>query len=459
MKILFISAALLAGSILAHEGVHAMRHWEIPSPDPDRVFLTFSGDPATSRAVTWRTDQTVRKAYAEIAPAWGEPGFIHKAMRIEAETEVVELSRIINKDRDPVHYHSVVFQNLEPETLYAYRVGDGKDRWSEWIQFKTASDREKNFRFVYFGDAQNDVFSRWSRVIRMAHQTAPNAAFALHAGDLINHANADPEWAGWFKAGSYLHAQWTGVPVIGNHEYSPVGGASRANKTMSALWRPQFTLPVDESLPDSLKETVYSFDYQGARFIILNSCSENTVQTRFLEKELKKPGARWKIVSFHHPVFAPGGRTNYKPEDREAWLDLFAEYNVDLVLQGHDHSYLRGQVPALEKNGQPSNNFQTLYVVSVSGPKQYPTNKDFLKQYEPEHYKPVRRGENSQFFQVIEVDIDELIYEAYTATGELYDRAVIRKNHENGKKEIRQDFEDIESRTMQNTIEYSKKDL
>ncbi|MDZ8119848.1 metallophosphoesterase family protein [Pontiella agarivorans] len=459
MKRSIVLAALLTSSALAHIGEHSMRHWEIPSPDPDRIFLTFHGDPATSRAVTWRTDQSVEQAFAEIAPALGEPGFIHKAMRIKARTETVDLSQIISKDREPVHYHSVIFQDLEPESLYAYRVGDGKNRWSEWIQFKTASDKEEDFRFVYFGDAQNDVFSRWSRVIRMAHQTAPDAAFALHAGDLINHANADPERAGWFKAGSYLHAQWTGVPVIGNHEYNPVGGANRADKTMSALWQPQFTLPTDESLPDSLKETVYSFDYQGARFIILNSCAENAVQTRFLEKELKKPGARWKIVSFHHPIFAPGGRSNYKPEDREAWRDLFAEYNVDLVLQGHDHSYLRGQVPTLGKNGQPEDDFKTLYVVSVSGPKQYPTQKEFLKQYEPEHYEPVRRGENSQFFQVIEVGNDELVYEAYIATGERYDRAVIRKNHRTGKKKIRQDFEEIEQRTMINTIEYSKKDL
>ena len=33
------------------------------------------------------------------------------------------------------NYHSVTFDNLEPNTLYAYRVGNGKI-WSEWIQFR-----------------------------------------------------------------------------------------------------------------------------------------------------------------------------------------------------------------------------------------------------------------------------------------------------------------------------------
>lgn len=454
-----ILTALTALTITASAHNDELRHWEIPSKDPDRIFLTFIGDPATSRAVTWRTDHTVSNAFAEIAEAYGEPGFMYKAMRIDAKTEKVDLGKIIQKDRDPVHYHSAVFQGLEPDTLYAYRVGDGKKRWSEWIQFKTAAADNSGFKFVYFGDAQNDVFSRWSRVIRMAHQTEPNAAFALHAGDLINIANADPEWAGWFKAGGFLHAQWTGVPVIGNHEYFPVGGANKANKTMSALWQPQFTLPVDESLPPNLKETVYSFDYQGARFIILNSCDDNAIQTRYLEEQLKKPGARWKIVSFHHPIFAPGARNNYKPEDRKAWKDLFEKYNVDLVLQGHDHSYLRGQVPTIGNNGESMEDFKTMYVVSVSGPKQYPTAQEHLKKYEPEHFQPVRRGENSQFFQVIHIEENLIIYSCYTAAGELYDRAVISKDFETGEKDIHQEFSQIEQRTYGNTIEYSKKDL
>ena len=40
--------------------------------DPDRIILTFHGDPATCRAVTWRTDKSVTKAVAQIAEAEGE---------------------------------------------------------------------------------------------------------------------------------------------------------------------------------------------------------------------------------------------------------------------------------------------------------------------------------------------------------------------------------------------------
>ena len=48
---------LLANTALAQiqdEEYQGLHHWEIPSKDPDRIILTFHGDPATKRAVTWR---------------------------------------------------------------------------------------------------------------------------------------------------------------------------------------------------------------------------------------------------------------------------------------------------------------------------------------------------------------------------------------------------------------------
>ena len=58
-----------------HKHADSFRHWEIASRDPDRIFLSFHGDAATRRAVTWRTDTSVEKAFVEIAPALAEPGF------------------------------------------------------------------------------------------------------------------------------------------------------------------------------------------------------------------------------------------------------------------------------------------------------------------------------------------------------------------------------------------------
>ncbi|MFC1761213.1 fibronectin type III domain-containing protein [Planctomycetota bacterium] len=426
-----------------------LRHWEIASADPDRIFLSFYGDPASARAVTWRTGGAHKTpACAEIGKALGGPGFTNALSRIPAKTEILDLKLSTKNKQGSVNYHSVVFKDLEPDTLYAYRVGDGAERWSEWIQFRTASRQKEPFRFLYFGDAQNDLLTHWSRTIRMANQMAPDARFALHAGDLINNTHVDLEWAGWFKAGGFLHSQWSGIPVAGNHEYR----REKQSKVLSMQWRPQFTLPVAGELPERLHETVYSIDYQGLQVIVLNSNELIEEQTAYLEKQLKKPGNHWKIVTFHHPIFSPRrGVSTQNSLMAAQWKPLFEKYNVDVVLQGHDHLYTRGQVPVRNASGFVRSSFQTMYVTTVSGPKQYGIKYDILESYAEKGLQTLRKGEQTQFFQVISVDGNKLTYQAYTAAGELYDAATISKDFKSGKKTIRQDIPALKERTFDNT--------
>ena len=195
---------------------HKLRHWEQASPDPDRIILTWTGSTATSQSVTWRTDTSVKEASAEIALALPKARFDEGAKSYKARTEKLEL---VDPAKVVVHYHSVEFSDLKPDTLYAYRVGSG-DRWSEWIQFRTAKAEAAPFSFLYFGDAQNSILSFWSRIIRAAYKKAPHAAFSIHAGDLVNTAHKDREWAEWFKAGGWIHSSVPSIPVSGNHEYT-----------------------------------------------------------------------------------------------------------------------------------------------------------------------------------------------------------------------------------------------
>ena len=104
-----------------------LHHWEIPSKDPDRIILTFHGDPATSRAVTWRTDNTIQNAVAEIAEAQANSKFEAEAIRFNAKTESFDLGAYKNNASLTVHYHSVTFKGLKPDKLYVYRVGDGSE--------------------------------------------------------------------------------------------------------------------------------------------------------------------------------------------------------------------------------------------------------------------------------------------------------------------------------------------
>ena len=183
----------------------------LPTPLPDRVVLTWNDDPATTQAVNWRTDVSVQEGIAQLAIA-NSNGRALEPKEFKAETTYFK------SDINQAHYHSVTFKNLKSDTLYAYRVGDGVN-WTEYYHFKTASSEEKPFSFIYFGDAQNEVKTHWSRVFREAFRDAPRAAFTLHAGDLVDGHNLDSQWGDWHQGPDWVNGTIPVIATPGNHEY------------------------------------------------------------------------------------------------------------------------------------------------------------------------------------------------------------------------------------------------
>jgi len=55
---------------------------------------------------------------------------------------------------------------------------------------------------------------------------------------------------------------------------------------------------------------------------------------------------------------------------------------------------------------------------------------------------------------VVSIDGGQLTYEAYTATGDLYDKAVITKDFATGEKKIEQQIPPVPTRTHDNTESY-----
>jgi hypothetical protein len=378
-----------------------------PSPIPDRTILTWAGDPATTQAVTWRTDASVEEAFAEIAKADPSPDFVDGRTRVDANTSSLKTQTGL------AHYHSVAFTGLQPDMQYAYRVGSEKG-WSEWFQFRTASERPEPFSFIYMGDAQNALLSQWSRAIRAAVLDTPGARLIIHAGDLVNHGNYDLEWGEWFEAAGWIYGMIPSLPAIGNHEYYRI---NQRGTELSPLWRPHFTLP--ESGISGIEETVYAIDYQNCRFVVLNSVEKLKEQTEWLKGVLADNPCRWTFVIFHHPIYSSAkGRDN--KDLRSLWKPLFDKYHVDLVLQGHDHTYARGRNLPLGANERDIKN-GTVYVVSVSGPKMYELTDD--------RWMDVA-AENTQLYQVISVSVDSLHYRSMTVAGDLYDAFDLIKNNE-----------------------------
>ena len=409
---------ILAVSVLAHD--HDPEPVAVLDPEahkpsglPDRIILTFKGDPATSQAVTWRTDTTVAPGYAlaEIAKADDGPLFKPTAKSLKADTTPLK------SDLGEAHYHSVIFEDLEPATKYLYRVGDGVN-WSEWIQFRTASNKPEPFSFIYFGDAQNDIKEHWSRVIRQSYSDAPKARFMIHAGDLINNANRDAQWGEWHRAGGWLNAMVPSIPTPGNHEYEKATPTD-AKAGVSRHWKPQVTLP--DHGPAGLEETCYYVDYQGARIVSLNSNEMLEEQATWVDALLAKNPNKWTVLTFHHPVYSSAeGRDNKTV--RDTWQPIFDKHKVDLVLQGHDHTYARSGLRVWDNVATGASvqdgKTGTVYVVSVSGPKMYNLDREPWMQ---------RAAEDTQLYQIIHIDNDTLRYEARTATGNLYDAFDLNK--------------------------------
>ncbi|MFK9093892.1 fibronectin type III domain-containing protein [Bacillus salipaludis] len=156
-----------------------------PTAVPDRVMLNWKGNTATTQAVTWRTDESVVTPQAQITVAEDGTVFKAKVMTVNAESS----SFVKSNQPYTSKFHTVNFENLQPETTYMYRVGDGLN-WSEWFEFTTASDHSKPFAFVYVGDVQNNLKEHHSRAIRNAFSDFPEADFIIHTGDLINQGDA-----------------------------------------------------------------------------------------------------------------------------------------------------------------------------------------------------------------------------------------------------------------------------
>jgi predicted phosphodiesterase len=405
-----------------------IKKWAAPDEFPDHIILSATADPTQSIGVNWRTHANNTVGYLEIGIAGPGPEFRINTKAYPAKRTLIN-SAEASKDGFKSSFFEVQLDGLKPNTLYAYRVGNDNFK-SEWHQFSTASNQSTPLSFLYVGDAQNYILELWSRVIRNAYKKAPNADFFIHAGDLIDSAHDESEWNEWFAAGGFIHSEIPAIAVPGNHEYRGLNANRPRDKPeLSIQWDAQFGFP--KNGPQELHKTCYYIDYPNLRVIALNSNRAIKLQAQWLKKVLEENNKKWTVVTFHHPIFsASTGRDN--PELRKYWKPLFDQYNVDLALQGHDHSYARGAIfenPILvNRSDQNKALMGPVYVVSVSGGKMYSVNESGWDKFGAVQEK---NGERKQLFQHISIDGDQLIYRSFTATGELFDRFELLK--QNGK--------------------------
>jgi 3',5'-cyclic AMP phosphodiesterase CpdA len=455
---------------------------------PDRITLTWTDNPATTQTVTWRTDMSVNNAVAQIAVAT-DNGHHMQSRTVEA------ISTPFSSEYGDVKYHQADFTGLLPDTLYAYRVGDGEN-WSGWFHFRTASTEPKPFSFIYFGDAQADIKTYWSRVFHEAFKDAPEAAFTLHAGDQINRAENDEQWGEWFDAPGWVNAS---VPVIatpGNHEYFYEGRGQKENRKWNTKKGEILEIhTTEEAIPDGSGGYIKATTADGRKgTITLDSKSrivaiDKEIQqiTGFKPADLagKKPNASQLNDRYSEPG-NPGLSSFWRPqfsfplngpeEVKETCYYIDYQGARMIVLNSNEHQekqaeWLRGVLcnnpqrwtiisfhhpvfsPTIGRDNPELRNLlkpvfdefsvdmvltghDHAYARTTDNKTVYIVSVSGPKLYNIDHQDwMIKAAEQIQLYQVVRVDTREIRYESRTATGRLYDAFVIKKQ-EGGEKEI-----------------------
>jgi hypothetical protein len=114
-----------------------------------------------------------------------------------------------------------------------------------------------------------------------------------------------------------------------------------------------------------LSEQYYSFNYYNVHLVALSTeiaYKPFSSQYEFIKNDLSSaasdPNIDWIVVYFHKQMYtSPSNHDDY-PTLRSTYHPLFNEYEVDLVLQAHNHNYER-TFPIKFNSNSPSNPIAT----------------------------------------------------------------------------------------------------
>lgn len=95
----------------------------------------------------------------------------------------------------------------------------------------------------------------------------------------------------------------------------------------------------------NMKGRYYTFRRDPIQFFALdtNHNADWPNQLNWLEQELSKSQAKWKVVFGHHPIYS-SGMYGSNQEFIKTLTPLFQKYQVQLYINGHEHNYERTQV-------------------------------------------------------------------------------------------------------------------
>ena len=153
----------------------------------------------------------------------------------------------------------------------------------------------------------------------------------------------------------------------------------------------------------------YNYSQGNVEFFALDTNYLDGAQLDWLQQELQKSTAVWKVAFFHHPLYSSGKTHGSNRELRLTLEPLFEKYGVNVVLSGHDHVYDR----VVPQNGI------LYFVVGSSGRlRSGDLRNDSLK---------AAGFDSDRCFMLVEIAGDEFYYQTISRTGQTVDSGVFKR--------------------------------
>ncbi|HSZ40201.1 MAG TPA: metallophosphoesterase family protein [Trebonia sp.] len=325
-------------------------------------WIALGPDPATEMHVSWSAGAYETTANVPRPTVrWGltrEYGHL-----LDASSDLVPTpTNAPASNIDLTAYQHALLTRLEPDTTYHYSVSNDGIHWGPDTTFRTGKAGVVDFRFCATGD--EDTYTTSSEPV-MQSISSFNPDFTLVAGDL-SYASDDGTYKGVGVPQAYTPSAWDqyfgllgpnaaqSIPWMvgmGNHDVEPL----TENGFAGILARFPH-LGDTKAAEGSGSKVVQSFTYGNVGIIGLDDSDVSALdtvnngytegkQTSWLIEQLKKyrapgSGVDFIVVFFHHCPYCSGGPCS-DGGDRYAWQPIFDRFDVDVVINGHNHLYER----------------------------------------------------------------------------------------------------------------------
>ena len=254
------------------------------------------------------------------------------------------LGNCIDEDND-TDDHTVTLDGLTPNTKYYYSInGDDGEITNSKFNFVTSPTvgTSTPVRVWVIGDS--GIEGSAGENVRDAYlaDSSAHTDIMLMLGDNAYQKGKENDYQdAMFDQYADVLSQTVVWPVLGNHDED------------LALYKDMFHLPKNAEAGGvaSNSEQYYSFNYANIHFIALDSEHASRLTSgdmfEWLKDDLEQVTADWTIAYWHHSVYSKGKHdsddsSGGQAEDmRERALPILEGAGVDLVLNGHDHTYQR----------------------------------------------------------------------------------------------------------------------